>query len=291
MTRINRCVGLELEFSSSRINLEMSNLNRILNDFARTHNYRVTSDERSDTWTLKTDHCGYELTSPVFNATAVNFLKVKSIIDKLKEICHLNRTNNLPAHQNVCSPACGMHVHVDVNDLNSNQMKNLINIFRTYEDALLSIQAPSRRDNGFVILLQERFRNIPQFNNNSSINDIIHNLTDHYCAVNFGSYTERGSMEVRYGSATVTGQKAINWIQLLVLLTEIAKRAEDIQYQSNRTVNHLKEFITNNETDTWIDTRRSNLSRWIDRRVEQITSYHTAMEERREQNRNRNEHN
>ncbi len=288
MPRIQRRIGFELEFDNSRISLSFSQLKRKLETIVRRENHQISTNELDDVWTLKTDHCGFEFTSPAIKPTASNFVKIKRIIDGLKDVCREYRINNLPAYRNVCTPSCGMHVHIDVNDLNFNQLRNLINIFRTYENALLSIQAPSRSCNNFVYLLQDTYTSA-LLNRHSSIEDISDALRNHYCAVSFNRYNNRKTIEIRYASATVMGKKVVNWIQLLVCFIEIAKNMEEnYQYQENKTVDHLKEFITTYKTKTWLDGRREALARWIGHRIEQIQEYQNNRAERI-QNRNNNE--
>jgi len=282
-----RLIGLELEFDNSRINISRSDLKRKLNVIARRENQRVISNEQSDAWTLKNDHCGFEFTSPAIPSSLSNFIKIKNIVNGLKDICREYRSEGIPEHQTVCSPMCGMHVHIKINDLNLKQIRNLVNIFLTYENALLSIQAPSRSNNGFVYLLQD---NNDIIENQRTKHEIISALRNHYSAVSFTRYNSRKTIEIRYGSATVVGRKVINWIQLLVLLVEIAKYTGNqdhiIQYSQNQTFDNLKQFIMENETGTWLDGRKENLITWMDRRIEQIAEFTAATELRRQQNNN-----
>ncbi len=278
---IQRQFGIELEFNSSRIDLSLSQIRRELTSIVQAENHSISGTEFDDVWTIKTDHCGYEFTSPALVASRLNFTKVKNIVNGLKRICRESRRENIPSHQNVCSPQCGMHVHVDIDDLNFNQITNLVNIFRTYENAILSIQAPSRSNNNFVQLLQSvNIRALLE--RQTSVADITEALRNHYCAVSFQRYNERKTIEIRYASSTVSSRKVINWVQLLVFFVEVAKNAEtDIQYQPNKTTDDLKEFIINNQSNSWLDRRRESLSAWIERRVEQIATYQNAVTERR----------
>lgn len=278
-----RNFGFELEFSSSRITIGMHDLNSRLHAFTSLHGHSTTSSERAGNWTLKTDHCGYEFTSPALAATAENFEKARKVVNKLRSICHTHRQDNIPAHQNVCTPHCGFHVHLEVGDLEGPKLRNLVNIFRTFEHALLSLQAPSRRNNNFVLLLQDH--GDYDFMNRNPRNSIPREMDEHYLALNFGRYDDRETIEIRYASSTVDSCKVVNWIQLLVCLVELAKQMENVPYQTGQGVDDLKHFITSHETNTWLDSRRESLAQWIDLRVEQLSSYRTTREERRAQRR------
>jgi len=278
-----RSFGFELEFSSSRVLLGMGELQARLRQVVSEQGQSITGNETSRSWTLKTDHCGYEFTSPAMSASRRSFDKVWHVVNGLRRICNENRPDNLPRHQNVCHPSCGFHVHIGIGDLNGSQMRNLVNIFRTYEDAILALHAPSRRGNGFVRLLQDRNGRWECLNPGDPRNRIPSALGDHYNALNFGRYSQRQTIEIRYGSATLVGRKVVNWIQLLVLLVEIAKSCDNVSYQSNQGVDELKQFITTHETGTWLDRRRRILAQWIDRRVGQLAAYQTAREDRRGQ--------
>jgi len=271
-----RKFGFELEFSGSRIALTRSDLFSDLREAARQQGHTASETENSQHWTLKTDHCGYEFTSPALQATENNFQKAWDIIRKLQITCHENRQIDMPAHQNVCHPSCGLHVHLEIGDLNESQIANMINIFRTFEDSLLAIHPPSRRNNSFVRLLSSR----------RSTNWDFRALRDHNLAVNFGRYSRtsarRQTIEIRYAGATIRPRKVINWIQILICMVEASKRVINFPYIPNRTFEDFKSFIRNSETETWLDARRPILTRWMDRRINQLSVYHEARETRRE---------
>lgn len=264
-----RKFGFELEFSNDRVSLSREEIRSLL---ARKINKTVTSSENAINWTLKNDHCGYELTSPAIKATIKNMTYVKNTIITLKEICNENRPESLAEHLNPCTPSCGMHVHFEISDFTEAHIENLINIFRTFEPALLQICPPSRTDNRFVYTL------------NQQRNFTVNGLTNHYIALNFGRYYERKTIEVRYAATTLSGSKATNWIQLLLCLVQAAKNVESFDYQSDKTIEDLKEFIYNNITGyAWLNQRRRALVRFIDRRLVQIQTYQEQRQARREQ--------
>ena len=284
-----RNFGFELEFSSARVQSSMNDLNCRLNAFTTRRGHSTTGSERAGNWTLKTDHCGFEFTSPAMKATRQNFTKACAVVNKLKDICREHRSNNLLAHQTACTPECGFHVHLEINDLTGPQMRNLVNIFRTFEDAFLFLHAPSRRDNSYVYLLQHQ--DSFDFLGNNPRCSIPEEMNEHYLALNFGQYNNRHTIEIRYASSTLVGRKVVNWIQILTCLVEFAKQLDNVPYQRGQGVEDLKRFITAHETETWLDSRRATLARWIDLRVEQLAAYQAAREERRARRRQEREAN
>ena len=268
-----RLVGAELEFGrSGPENLEQMRI--IVHDIAQRQGMQCVSNEVADHWTMKTDHCGYELTTPAFVANNENFMKVRQIVEDLRrEVLYRRQVANAPRET-------GFHVHVDIRDLNSDQLKNLINLFRTFEPALQDIQHPRRRENNWCRTLSSYFEGREGATHRERIETLstsnINLLRDHYAAMNFGRYSEqrngRKTIEIRYGAASVRGRKVINWMQVLTFLVEASKVVENYQYNTCGSLEDFCEFMMNIETGTWLDRRRRNLVTWMKRRHQQL--YH-----------------
>ncbi len=267
-----RKMGAELEFRSwSDRATTQNSLNTQINAIADRQQMICRTNESPDYWTMKTDHCGWELTTPAFKSTNNNFIKIYKIIEDLRrEICYRHNVCNNPGNT-------GFHVHCEVGDLSSSQLRNLINIFRTFEPALYSIQHRRRTENswcrplsGYFTPNNDRESRISTFSRNN-----INLMSEHYCAVNFGRYGERKTIEIRYGAATIRGRKVINWMQLLCFMVEAAKSVENYQFNECGELEDLAEFMRSVRTGTWLDRRVPKLIAWMNRR-------HQALYHRRE---------
>ena len=268
-----RLVGAELEFGRSA-NQSLDQMQRIVHDITQRQGMQCVSNEVDTHWTMKTDHCGYELTTPAFVANNVNFMKIYQIVEDLRrEVFYRHNVASQPSET-------GLHVHVDIRDLNSDQIKNLINLFRTFEPALQDIQHPRRRENSWCQTLHSYFNGregqlvrerLERLNSND-----VNILRDHQQALNFGRYgsygSDRKTIEIRYGAASVRGRKVINWMQVLTFLVEASKVVENYQYNTCGSLEDLAEFMMSIETGTWLDRRRRNLIAWMNRRHQQL--YH-----------------
>jgi hypothetical protein len=72
---------------------------------------------------------------------------------------------------------------------------------------------------------------------------------------------------IRYAKSSLNGKKICNWIQLCLIMTEIAKKSfVPIQYEENMNIENFISFIKNNDTSTWLDNRKNILSSWIEER-------------------------
>jgi len=268
-----RLVGAELEFNRSA-NRNLDQMQRIVHDIAQRQGMQCVSNEVDIHWTMKTDHCGYELTTPAFVANNENFMKIHQIVEDLRrEVFYRYNVASQPSET-------GLHVHIDIRDLNSDQIKNLINLFRTFEPALQDIQHPRRRENSWCRTLHSYFEGREGATHRERLETLstsnINLLHDHYAAMNFGRYNEtqngRKTIEIRYSAASVRGRKVINWMQVLTFLVEASKVVENYQYNTCGSLEDLAEFMMSIETGTWLDRRRRNLIAWMNRRHQQL--YH-----------------
>lgn len=268
-----RKFGAEIEMNPEGLGVSeiMEHLREILGN-----NNLVSQNEAARCWTVKTDHCGLEVTTPAIQSTRENFNKFYETIRLLK-----NKIRGL----NAINSACGLHTHIEIRDFNVNQIKNLISNFFVYETALLELQPRSRgrgRENTFVYLLSRDSGYIEEWLNNPVISDLP--LIDHYSAVNFGRYSNssrgRKTIEIRYGAGTIRPRKMVNWIQTLLFIVEASKNScpENLE---PKNLNDFLEFVRNTETGNWIDSRRNGLVQWMIRRKEQLDQLDQEQEERR----------
>jgi len=275
-----RKMGAELEFEmwEDRSCQYMSDL---INEIAQRQDMTCQTREAPDHWTMKTDHCGWELTTPAFEATWSNFRKVRQIIEDMRrEICYRHNVSRNPNNT-------GLHVHIDITDLAAEHLRNMVNIFRTFEPALRELQHRSRIDSRWVTPLTDRSDiYYDQYLPNLSPTNI-NMLTDHNYGMNLSRYECRGTVEIRYGGTSVRGRKVINWMQVLCFLIEASKKVENYQRNECGSLEDLYEFMRSVETGTWLDRRVDNLIIWMERRHRQLYHRQEWREERDERNRQR----
>jgi hypothetical protein len=124
-----------------------------------------------------------------------NVLAVRRELEiRLYKVCQ-----SLRGH--VVNKSCGMHVHLDCRGKAENEVWALAKKVDAWLYALRELVPESRRDNQYCKFGISR--------------------TDRYRAVNFMSFREHGTLEVRLHSGTVDYTKIISWIRLLELLLVI----------------------------------------------------------------------
>jgi hypothetical protein len=216
--------------------------------------------ESPETWTLKHEHTGCEFTSPALRSSPSGFIETGKVIRSIKTKL---------GGRDLIKRYCGFHVHVEINDFDQRQLRNMIRLFKHLEPALLQIQPDSRSvGNNWVVKL----------NSNTSVisdsTDVTQIFYSHTSAVNFYRYGNRGTCEIRYGAGSVRRQKVTGWIQLLIWIIETSKRIEsELDVNSlhiTRDYQGLIQFIETSEPGTWIVRRRPKLISFINKRYSQL---------------------
>jgi len=275
-----RKMGAELEFAMWEERSQATMCNQV-NEIAQRQDMTCDMNEAPQCWTMKTDHCGWELTTPAFEAKWSNFRKIRQIIEDIRrEICYRHDVSRNPNNT-------GLHVHIDVSDLTDAHLRNVVNIFRTFEPALQSIQHRARIDSRWVDPLSNLSDQYYNDRLTMLTRENINILTDHNYGMNFSRYESRGTIEVRYGATTVRGRKVINWMQVLCFLVDAATKVENYQRNECGSLEDLYEFMRSVETGTWLDRRVEDLITWMERRHRQLYHRQEWRQERDERNRQR----
>lgn len=136
MQTLLRKIGFEVEFSAP-----MNPLTGIQRELTRQGQPVVNAGyyRHSDGlhWDLKTDSsCGYEIASPVITDYA-RLLQAVKIVDVIK--------NN----GGTVNDRCGLHVHVDMNGIDSETFERIMRFMSRYEDAFFLLADPSRQNNQY----------------------------------------------------------------------------------------------------------------------------------------------
>jgi len=256
---MNKRFGFELELQ--QVVSSQRTMARIINKALDISGFggEVEENEDVDCWTLKTDHCGWEITSPALDTTLENLGKVGKWTKAMKAGLRGRTERDLFYNQT------GLHVHLDLDDNKWNDFNrsNLARAFVKFEPTLIRLNDKVRSKNHcYCGHLREQFKR--EYNNQGfvSIDDLqgflgdyniwlnnsklvqIQNLIkesdrivvfsedpdfweeeifeDHCNAVNFNDY--HGTLECRHGLATLNDEQIQYWIGLLVLLGDAASK-------------------------------------------------------------------
>ena len=136
MTTLARKIGFEVEFSCP-VN-PLSEINRVLQRMAEPvtlagyYRHSVGS-----AWDLKLDgSCGYEIASPIIDSYE-GLVKASKIVDIVKRA------------GGTVNPKCGLHVHIDMNGVNSLAFGRIMRFMSRYENAFFLLADESRQNNQF----------------------------------------------------------------------------------------------------------------------------------------------
>ena len=143
-----------------------------------------------------------------------------------------------------------MHVHFDAQDMSLKQIKNFAKLWIKHEDCINRLVPASRRNNRWCKTLLDRFA--PLNSNNmtteerevegcreafrkidraNSLRDLSRNLTggDRYHQINFESYFQHGTIEIRIQDSSLDAELVVNWIRLMGALFTAAKNAKNVR--------------------------------------------------------------
>jgi hypothetical protein len=256
---MNKRFGFELEIQQAVSSHRA--MTRIINKALDISGFggEVEEDEDIDCWTLKTDHCGWEITSPALNTTLENLDKVGKWTKAMKAGLRGRTERELFYNQT------GLHVHLDLQDRKWNgfNKSNLARAFIKFEPTLIRLNDKVRSKNHcYCLHLREQFKqeyanqgfvSIDDLNgflgdydiwlNDSKLaqiqkliresdNSTVYNedpdfweeeiFEDHCSAINFNY--NHDTFECRHGLATLNNEQIQYWIGLLILLGDAASK-------------------------------------------------------------------
>ena len=212
-----RRFGIEFEFRNSSSSLEV--LQRTVQSAGfqcRRINYEHTRNNGSE-WCAKTDSsCGTELASGILKGWRELKLAAE-LLPKLEEAGFYYQDN------------CGMHVHVELADYNSEQAKVLGMIWLKIERFVMNGTPASRQDNTYCRTIERRTTH-EEPNRHYSPDWVWNNVLGNRDAINFGNYRpgtdgygSRGTVEFRFGEMTFDPEVIKNRVRFLIWLVEICK--------------------------------------------------------------------
>lgn len=228
-----RKFGLELEF----FNISEGRVQTVLQN-AGIDCWRSYYDDSGTGWKITDDGSivgdySVELVSPILSG-----------IDGLKEVAKVVQL--LADAGAKVNKSCGLHVHVDANDLSA---KVLFNVYRRY--ALHEIQidtwmVKSRRanNNDYCLSTLNILDRTAVETENLSPQEAAEMMEERYSAsghyfggrynkVNLCAYLRHGTIEFRHHGGTVNVEKVLSWIMFCVNFVETSKNSDSANVFTN----------------------------------------------------------
>lgn len=191
-------------------------------------NYSATSDSE---WSVKYDGSinGWEIVSPPTTETS-----------ELKEVCRVLR-KELKAKG---SPKCGMHIHIDISDLNINQIKNIYNLYFKYEkNAIKSIMRKHRAHNSYCqSITREELIRINQLESLSEFNKFSRH-SSRYKTLNAQAFVKFGTLEFRHHHGTTDINEVLTWLEITQKIVETATKTKDLLKLENLKATTFEESL------------------------------------------------
>jgi Putative amidoligase enzyme len=119
---------------------------------------------------------------------------------------------------------CGMHVHLDMSDMDGHQIARLVELYVEFQSEIDAFVAPSRRSTVSNQWCQPWY--------SGSVTNVCNYFRSHgtcmpgvdrYRTINVASYTKYGTVEVRQHQGSLNAATAKAWGMLLMALVEVAR--------------------------------------------------------------------
>lgn len=197
-----RRFGVEVEF----VGVDPTVAARAITAAGFACEYETYNHDTRNTWKIVRDgsieyhngNCG-ELVSPPLSGEA----GIEQVRTVLRALVAAGATVNR---------SCGLHVHVDANDLGVNQIGSILRRYQAYQNEINRFMPASRRNSRWAKpITAELVRQIESYNNPTTLRRNVGYL-DRYYAVNVAAYARHGTVEFRQHSASVNAGKVAHWI-------------------------------------------------------------------------------
>jgi hypothetical protein len=158
-------------------------------------------------------------------------INITDALDIMQSFLGVYSRNGKPVN---ITDRCSVHVHLDVTDLDKDQLNNLIQIYYLVERLLFQYINPLRIKNNYCrALTDSSFRyTLKNLLKNSRSYDLVHiiqNECDKYSALNVLPVTSYGSVEFRHHHGTTDMAKILDWINIIMSI-KLASLEYPIEY-------------------------------------------------------------
>ena len=205
-------IGLEIEFYSPKnITDTVAALCRKVRglsiDYSST-GWKIVRDGSLDE--IDNFH-GMELVSPVLDTSKAAHLRM------VRKVCAA-----LQAMGSTVNNCCGLHVHVDGNDLSVEQIKSIFHRYTKFE-SMIDLMVPSNRRGEHVYYTKGGNNIINDVESCQTMNALMRVLPDRYFKVNLWALQRHGTIEFRQHSGSINADTILNWVEFLTSFVEASK--------------------------------------------------------------------
>jgi len=227
------------------------------------------------------DHCGYEYRTPIMPSTPESISKIQKFFELMeKEV----ENNNLPKTRHLFHRNTGLHVHVDITELDIAARNNMFKIICLFEPNIYLCQPASRTNNSWCGSIRKILKrstrtlseiNTRDFSSFKGRSNILSRNWDDSGACLSDKYT---TVEFRYGKATFCPEDVVNWVLLLLIIVENAKHMQkdfQVPFTTKDNIritaenqNAFAKFIRNADSSMfWLKRRRKAVARWVLKKI------------------------
>lgn len=261
-----RKFNFELSLSNSNINFERIKRSFILNgpNIDPCFNLIESEDYQNlRNWNLEPG-AYTKITSPVREANEKNVFQLKNIIDSIRR--------DIRGH-NVIDRRCELIINIDINDFSDSEIRNLLMILYVFEKCFFLLNPPSRYNERNPRPLQlESYESYKRFNPSDPY--YTHSVYNPLNSVNLYNFHLNGTIQFRYCSGTIRGNKIMGWIRLFLNIIEIVHNNYEINIPKNYkniSINDLVNFINNHSSKCqWLIDQKERCNKWIINRRKNI---------------------
>jgi hypothetical protein len=118
---------------------------------------------------------------------------------------------------------CSVHIHLDVSDMDKDQLNNLVAIYYLVERVLFQYVDPIRSKNNYCRPLTDStfkyvFKKLLKNDNDYDLIYLVKQLCEKYSALNVLPISTFGSAEFRHHQGTTNMKDVLNWINIIMAL-------------------------------------------------------------------------
>jgi len=207
--------GTEIEFYSPKTMNETA-------AFLRKKIRGIPLDEySSSSWRFVTDGSlhpidgfhGMELVSPILDTDKTACMRMlRKVCAALQELGGMVNSN------------CGLHVHVDANNLSVEQIKTVFHRYTKFE-SVIDLMVPANRRGGNSYFSKTGVNLVDSVERCQTTEALMYLQADRYYKVNLCALRRHGTIEFRQHSGSINGDTIINWISFI---TSFVKASKDL---------------------------------------------------------------
>lgn len=163
--------------------------------------------------------CGSEAVSPI--------LRGKEGWEQVKVAMQALRANG-----GSVTRRCGMHVHLDMSDMDGTQIARFIELYVAFQAEIDAFVAPSRRSGADNQWCQPWYGGIARVADYFRTHGTCQPGVSRYHTINVASYAKYGTIEVRQHQGSLNAATAKSWGTLLMALVEVARtdRVSEVEH-------------------------------------------------------------